>query len=70
MYHSFDCEFRKVERNAERNSQHNFKTKSRKSSNIENTLFNVSETLILNEQQYEWINRKLKKLFKQKITRK
>lgn len=69
-YHSLDCKFRRDERNGESNPQHNFITKYRKSSNIENTLFDVSGMLILNEQQHEWINRKLKKIFKQKITRK
>ena len=60
-YHSSDCIFRNVERNGRSNPQHNFRTKYYKSSNMENTLFDVSGTLILNEQQNDWINRKLKK---------
>ena len=60
-YHSLDCIFRNVERNGRSNPQHNFRTKYYKSSNMENTLFDVSGTLILNEQQQEFISRKLKK---------
>ena len=65
-YHSFDCEFRKVERNGKSNPQHNFRTKYYKSSNVGNTLFDVSATLKLSDQQKEWINTKLKKNYKLK----
>ena len=65
-YHSFDCKFRKVERNGRSNPQHNFKTKYYKSVNIENTFFDVSGTLILTDQQNELINRKLKKNYSNK----
>jgi hypothetical protein len=65
-YHSSDCKFRRDERNGKSNPQHNFRTKYRKSVNVENTLFDISGTLILNEQQNEWINRKLKKNYSNK----
>ena len=63
-YHSFDCKFRNVERNGRSNPQHNFRTKYRKSLNMENPLFDVSGTFKLSDQQKEWINRKLKKNYK------
>lgn len=65
-YHSFDCEFRRVERNELNNPINNFRTKYYKSVNLGDTLFDVSGTLILNEMQNEWINRKLKKNYKLK----
>lgn len=65
-YHSSDCIFRRDERNGRSNPINNFRTKYYKSSNMENTLFDVSGTLILNEQQQEFIKRKLKKNYKNK----
>ena len=68
-YHSSDCIFRNVKRNAKSNPQHNFRTKYYKSVNVGDTLFDVSGTLILNEQQQEFIKRKLKKNYSNKKSR-
>ncbi len=65
-YHSLDCKFRRDERNGKSNPQHNFRTKYYKSVNVGNTLFDVSGTLVLNEQQKEFISRKLKKNYQTK----
>ena len=65
-YHSSDCKFRRDERNDLSNPINNFRTKYYKSANVENTLFDVSATLKLTDEQNEWINRKLKKNYKLK----
>lgn len=68
-YHSLDCKFRRDERNDLSNPINNFRTKYYKSSNVGNTLFDVSATLKLSDQQNEWINRELKKNYKTKKTK-
>ena len=65
-YHSLECIFRNIKRNAKSNPQHNFRTKYYKSVNLGNTLFDVSGTLVLNEMQQEFISRKLKKNYQNK----
>ncbi len=65
-YHSLDCKFRRDERNGRSNPQHNFRTKYYESLNRGGTLFDVSGTLKLTDQQNEWINRKLKKNYSNK----
>lgn len=65
-YHSLDCKFRRDERNGRSNPRNNFRTKYYKSAMAENTLFDVSGTLVLTDQQNEWINRKLEKNYQNK----
>ena len=65
-YHSLDCKFRRDERNERSNARNNFRTKYYKSAMVENTLFDVSGTLVLTDQQNEWINRKLEKNYSNK----
>jgi hypothetical protein len=65
-YHSLDCKFRRDERNGRSNPRNNFRTKYYKSAIVENTLFDISGTLILTAQQNEWINRKLEKNYSNK----
>ena len=65
-YHSLDCKFRRDERNELNNPINNFRTKYYKSVNLGDTLFDASGTLVLNEQQQEFISRKLKKNYSNK----
>jgi hypothetical protein len=65
-YHSLECKFRRDERNELNNPINNFRTKYDKSVNRGYTLFDVSGTLVLNEQQKEFISRKLKKKYSNK----